>query len=407
MPEEQRTDTLEKFVKDFSSYPLVSETVHHSVKYSKRGLEKEVCDILLVLRNECIVISIKGQADPTKRRGSKLEYWCAKASRAAANQLVGAVKTFIKCPMWSIHDRRGRVDFDVNGLQILHLCAAIELSNDLPVQLPSEIPLNIQGIPINYLTTNDILNLLDQSRTFPEFKVYLDERQKLPKDIKTTLGVESNIYEYYLLRNGVIDHSGNLEQIKSIVGREEATLAEIIRRRESDAKYSVQIEHVADSLSNRDPNYAEDIPDHEISFYDADSSRKNYLILQENLCDLRHGDRRCLGKMLYDICEDVKNDSDPNSMMYRAFFTEAKPNFVYIICSSKGINRNELFNRIDALARGALAHFQKDQVMIILDRDRLSYEISLRGLLDYNERDIELGRSLFGHLKIETKRSSF
>lgn len=51
----QRTLWAEKFVDSFSSRPLTAECVFHSPQYIDRGKQKEVCDLLLMLRGNAIL----------------------------------------------------------------------------------------------------------------------------------------------------------------------------------------------------------------------------------------------------------------------------------------------------------------------------------------------------------------
>lgn len=57
-----RTTWVEAQAARFCEFPLVAETVFHSLRYLKGGLEKEVCDILLRLRGDGIIVSLKADA---------------------------------------------------------------------------------------------------------------------------------------------------------------------------------------------------------------------------------------------------------------------------------------------------------------------------------------------------------
>ena len=52
----QRTLWAEKFVDSFSSRPLTAEYVFHSPQYIDKGTQKELCDLLLVVRGDGILI---------------------------------------------------------------------------------------------------------------------------------------------------------------------------------------------------------------------------------------------------------------------------------------------------------------------------------------------------------------
>lgn len=68
----------ESFVETFAGVPLTAECVYRSPQYLDKRIQKEVCDFLIVLRNEAILISMKSQEDPERRYGDKLERWIIK-----------------------------------------------------------------------------------------------------------------------------------------------------------------------------------------------------------------------------------------------------------------------------------------------------------------------------------------
>ena len=72
-------------------------------------------------------------------------------------------------------------------------------------------------------------------------------------------------------------------------------LQEALDRSEEYKFYSSQIEHVADALHQRDPNYADGLPPEALALFDKEGERKNYLILQEILTDMRLTERAMIG----------------------------------------------------------------------------------------------------------------
>jgi len=104
----QRTDLAEIFLENFSSFPLTWENVFRGTEYLDKT-KKEVVDLLLVLRNEGIFISLKCQKDPCKRRDVKLAKWTIKNAKAALKQLKGGIRTSQNKGYWCEHPRRGRV----------------------------------------------------------------------------------------------------------------------------------------------------------------------------------------------------------------------------------------------------------------------------------------------------------
>jgi len=120
----QRTDLAEQFVERFAQIPLTAECVFRSPKYLPAG--KELCDHLLLLRNDGIIVSLKCQKDPTSRSRNKLQRWAAKAARNGKRQAGGAIQRLKKSPIYCEHPRRGRVDIGANAIEVSHAIVAIE-----------------------------------------------------------------------------------------------------------------------------------------------------------------------------------------------------------------------------------------------------------------------------------------
>jgi hypothetical protein len=108
----QRTDWAELFIEQFSALPLTAEFVLRSPKYMDRGITKEVCDLLLVLKGQGILVSMKCQNDPDSRSKERLVKWIAKAATEALEQAKGALRTIREKSFWCDHPRRGRIDFE-------------------------------------------------------------------------------------------------------------------------------------------------------------------------------------------------------------------------------------------------------------------------------------------------------
>src|SRR5262245_62012223 len=106
----QRTDWLEEYVARFAGLPLTIDTVLLRPTRRDGRLDKEVCDLLFMLRQRGLAFGMKSQREPAARSGAPLERWCGKAARDAAGQLSGAVRTFASSPVSCRHPRRGRVD---------------------------------------------------------------------------------------------------------------------------------------------------------------------------------------------------------------------------------------------------------------------------------------------------------
>lgn len=401
----QRSDWAEEFAAELCSRPLVRETVFLRPKYRK-GTEREVCDLILVLRKKAIPVQMKCQENPRTRSRQKLERWVLKQVRKASSQLVGAVRTLGERDSWAQHDRRGVVHFAKGELEPVHGIVLAE-HFDERILLPANFPLMHNTLPIAYFTVNDFLNIVVELRSFPEMLSYLEWRRRFPAEIQRAVGSEKALFECYLL---------NQESPPNLATHDE--LEEFVRTRYKEIQNSIAIKHaadadahliefVADALATRLGSYAEGLSADLVEKYDDSTERKNYLLMQENLCDLVLADRRLFGKQFRQVIEAVEGSTEPSPMRYAAGFTDAKPGFLYVFAASRGIPRAKLVKRAQTLIRGGCAFYGKRAGMVIIDRDGEGFELTQADGFVPSDRDKAVGNQLFRSLRVSDIPRSF
>lgn len=401
----QRTLWAETFVGGFSSRPLTAECVFHSPQYIDRGTQKEVCDFLLVLRGNAILLSMKSQDDPSSRTGDKLRRWTTKNATSALKQAKGALTTIARGPFWCQHSRRGRVDFKQGSIRVAHAVVLTEVFNDA-VELPNELPLLLGDVPVTYLSLNDFLNLVNELRAFPDITAYLDARRALPQKSLRMVGHEIPFYKYYLLNAESLDGCGGYVDARISVAARDAEWQSVLSAGESRHKFARIVEHVSDALATRLKNFSAGLKAETIACFDPAEDRRNYLLMQEELCDLRLAERTALGEHFENLIDKVKNSESAENMQYAAFFTDSKPDLVYVLISAKGIDRATLLDGSTILLRAAMGAYGKDRGLAIADRDWEGYEVQMTFGRSADSSDEKLGELYFGKLRMRHRRIS-
>jgi hypothetical protein len=112
-----RPANIERIAALFCSMPLTAENVFlRPARLDGSHGEREVCDVLVALRGQGIVLSLKSQDAAAPRERTKLGRWCAKHARKAAGQISGACRAMKMQSFWCQHWRRGRVDFALGSV---------------------------------------------------------------------------------------------------------------------------------------------------------------------------------------------------------------------------------------------------------------------------------------------------
>ena len=398
----QRTRCAEKFVDSFSSRPLTAECVFHSPQYIDRRRQKEVCDFLLVLRGNAILVSMKSQDDPSSRTGDRLRRWTIKSATNALNQATGALNTIAHEPFWCQHSRRGRVDFEQGSIRVAHVVVLTEVFDDA-VELPTKLLLLLGSVPVTYLSLNDFLNLINELRAFPDITAYLDARRTLPHKSLRMVGHEVPFYKYYTLNAGSLAGCGGYANARISSAARDAEWQTVLSAGQSRHRFARIVEDVSDALVTRLKNFSHGLDAQTIARFDPVDDRRNYLLMQEELCDLRLAERTALGEQFANVINKVKNRDGVENMTYAAFYTDSKPDLVYVLVSAKGIDRATLLDRSTTLLRAAMAVYGKDRGLVISDRDGDGFEVQMISARSADSSDIgNRGRVLQSHIAFLT-----
>ncbi len=124
-------------------------------------------------------------------------------------------------------------------------------------------------------------------------------------------------------------------------------------------------------------------------------------MIQDELCDLVLDERRKLGASLSGAVEKVKEEDSNESMVYQAAHLDSKPDFLYILSSSKGFSRNEVIKQCCALLQGGLAYYGKTRGLAVNDiQDIENYETVMIHSFKETPESMRLGEESFSNLKM-------
>jgi hypothetical protein len=397
---ENRGVWAERYVRDFLSLPFVSEFVFHSPQTAD-GTQKEVADLLIAYPGVGLLVSQKTQQDPFARTTAKTLSWALKEAKKAAAQLCGALRTARGKPIWCDHPRRGRVEFADGLPEIQHGLVLVETFGRVDLNaLADDLPLQYQNTSITYLSLNDFLNVANELRTVPEVLAYLNARRALPYTDLRIIGDEQSLFEFYLLQGGSLAGCVGKGDAAIAVAAQHDELKRALRSKLEHDHYSGLLEHVADQLATRRPDYADGLSAEALLRYDPLDQRTNYLKMQAVLANLGLRVRSGLGHAFEDTVrqrEEMRTD-----FLYRAMHVDSSPEWIYVFASSAGITPSNLVERTAPLMVAALAHFRKTHCLLIIDRDKTGYEVGLTIVPSLLSSPTErvLGDKYFGHLRM-------
>ena len=400
----QRTGWAELHVEDILSAPLFREFVFRSPRTLDGTTEHEVSDFLIQHKGQAILVSQKCQEDPLKRTAEKVDLWARKNAKAAWGQLRRTLNRPRDRAIWCDHIRRGRVRFPAGLPPVLHCIVIVEVFQEVDL-LPdaNSLPLQYQRTPVTYLGVNDFLNLVAELRTVPELLNYLDARRALPIVEQRILGAERDFFQFYLLNAASFSGCVGLSDARIAVASQDERLRDALKAKAASDFYSGLLEHVADQLATRDPALESSLPAELLSRFDAPNQRTTYLKMQAVLADLRLRERAVLGAALHNA--SISLVPKDRGLTFMAATLDSQPDWVYVLGAVKNIDRAELVRLIEPLMRGALAHYDKRQCLLIFDRDGRGYEVAIpRAEFKPSLADYEIGNRAFGNLRMTDER---
>jgi len=398
---ECRTRWAEEQVEVLLSIPFISEFVFRSPQNLEgpRNTQREVADLLIEHMGKGLLLSQKAQEDPESRNDRRNELWVLKNVKGAVAQLIGALRT-PTTPFWCDHPRRGRVEFPTGLPTIVHGVVVAETFR--PVDLHSaadDLPLEHAGVSITYLSINDFLNLAMQLRTVPDLYAYLTARRALPESALRQFGEEQVLLEYFLL-HGTFNACRGHEHAEEVLIERAEELHEVLNRMVDYRTGSAYLEYVINALATRSAACLEGLSPRWAASFDPTVSRSNYLRMQAVLSDLSLRERAELGENFEYVIGTLADQA--KGYVHNAVRLDSKPEWVFLFASSKGVAREEIFRRIEMSMRGAMAFYDKQRCMVVVDRDGEGYEVAVtRPDLVYvpTAAEAQYGEHAFGCLR--------
>jgi len=265
-------------------------------------------------------------------------------------------------PFWCNHPRRGRVDFPTGLPTIVHGVVVAETFRSVDLQsAASDLPLESAGVPITYLSINDFLNLAMQLRTIPELYAYLTARRALPESALRRFGEEQVLPEYFLL-NGTFEACRGHQDAAEVLERRAEERHKALNRMVQYREGSAYLEYV---LATRPATCLDGIPSQWAALFDPPESRSNYLRMQELLSDLILRERALLGQHFESHIRELANHAE--GYIHSAVRLDSKPEWIFLFASSKAVEREEVFRRIEKSIRAALAFYRKQRCLVKME----------------------------------------
>jgi hypothetical protein len=325
-----RTNDAEGVAAYISEKSLLAESVYLGPKFNDQRIEKEVTDLLLVHRDQALVVQMKCQNNPDNRLGNKLSRWVDRSAKSGYNQLRGTLRTLSERDYWCIHPTLGRVDFTKNQLAPIHGIVVVE-HRVRGLSLSKTLPVDFRDVPISYFTLSDFLIHISELRTFPDFCEFLHARHGLDNFDLHITGREEELLGHYMLNNGNFPVGLSQEQRLSHLREERLQFDRFLLEKLLGDAECEEVELAARALRKRAAGYP---PRHR--------DDKNYRVMQLALMDLSYAERRLVGKKIKQAIAEL-SAKEPLAAQMCAHAVISNADLTVVISATRGVNPKEAF----------------------------------------------------------------
>lgn len=181
-PEYEDIGTLgENFIEHICRLAFIEDFVFRRPKYRRGRQEKELCDILVLFDDACVLIEVK-TANPSAHRGwspTDEVQWAQSQTLAARRQLEGAFRALCKELVPSAqNDFQGLVNLRTNPPSRFFAIAAIDCPSLAQYGHLEGFAFGEQTCHFLHLSFNELSTLLQELASLPDLMDYLDFRKR-------------------------------------------------------------------------------------------------------------------------------------------------------------------------------------------------------------------------------------
>ena len=328
----QRGPWLEQTTAKFTWRFFMNDFVFLNPKYYRAGHEKELADLLLVLDDTCIIISLKG-TDGTPKSKTKLKNWLAKKALEGSRQARGGITWISRVPFGGLNLWGEIRQFEPDSLRPICGIVLLECSQKPfgPVQFTTP---NIQSnVPLHFLSLNDFLNVVDRLGSIWDVFDYFSKRAAIGH-VFTGINQEQPILAYYSLRSQ--DLTGILSTDKAeLIKLRESYLLHLHDNRaeyEERERMALNVNAIVHELHTRHPSPEDYLPAALQSYLEPMDKRVAYLRMAAMLNGLPMSNKVFIGRKLENILANLRNSGGSECFGFKPL----KKDLVFVFaCFSK------------------------------------------------------------------------
>lgn len=354
---------VEQFIGNFSSQFFMKDFVYINVKFTSGGqLKSHPADLLFVLDDECIVVSIKG-TDGEPKTEEKLKLWlkkkCWDGSQAAKVGIQRLNIPFSAENLWG--ERR---DFAAGSLKARCGICVLECSQEPFKEIEFEITQPESPLPIHVLSANDLLNVTLWLGSVWDVFQYFDKRAAI-RNTFTGINGERFPLAYYVLRAHDFSDFASVEK-EELGAQFQLHMLDNLGNYSERDRFSHYVNSVVRELHTRHPEMESFVPPEFSKEIERPEDRSAYLKMAAMLNGLPTSNKANIGRRLHEMLTGLKGTSKCGCVAHKRLYEQT----VFVFCGFSEMSRTDRIRSLSTLVEAALLKYGVSEALgVAFDAD--------------------------------------
>jgi hypothetical protein len=346
--QEERGEFVERFIADLSSMFFLNDFVFCRPSYVTGGQKREVSDLLLVLNEECILLSVKGTNGEEKTPDRFLRWAQKKAAQATTNARVA-------CQRASHLEISGKnfwgEEKTFSGGSLKPICGLglVECTQ----KMFGEIPLSISQVesahyPVYALSINDFLNIAMLLGSIADVFHYFKLRKEVSQ-LVCGLNMERPLVSYYTLKSKTDFAGFKMEDAADLSELHQLFMLDKLPEYGERDRLAGYINAVVHQLHTRHPDFEQYVPSELRHMIEPAGYRHAYLGMAARLNALPMSNKAWLGRRIEHAIKLVHTDGSCLVFHFRQLLGEV----VFVFAIFTGWSRTDKLRALSSFLPAA------------------------------------------------------
>jgi hypothetical protein len=384
---------VEIFIGEFSSSFLMRDFVYMNVTFISGGqLKCHPADLLFVLGDECIVVSVKG-TDGRPKSEEKLALWLTKKTRDGSQAAKVGIQR-LQIPFSAENFRGERREFAAGSLKPRCGLCVLECSQEPFAPIDFDISQPNSPLPIHVISANDLLNTALWLGSIWDLFQYFDKRALI---LSTFTGINSERFPLAYYRLVANEFSGYAAVDKQELGaRFQLHMLDNLGKYSDRDRYSNYINAIVQELHARHPEMESFVPPEFLKDVEPSNQRTGWREMAAMLNGLPSSNKAYVGKRIHEIYVVLKGTGQCGCIAHKRLYEKT----VFVFCGFSDMVRTERIRNLCRLVDAARVKYGVSEALgVAFDADCEFTGFDVRwvgGPLLATPELQELGEKVFG-----------